>query len=43
MTDVAATVAMMAGPILSGTLHITVGYYYMNFIFGMSPERHGSS
>lgn len=33
MTDVAATVAMMAGPILSGTLHITVGYYYMNLIF----------
>ncbi|KAJ5216560.1 uncharacterized protein N7498_002967 [Penicillium cinerascens] len=33
MTDVAATVAMMAGPIISGTLHMTVGYYYMNLIF----------
>ncbi|KAJ9302902.1 hypothetical protein DTO271G3_276 [Paecilomyces variotii] len=29
-----AIMAMMAGPIISGTLHETVGYYYMNSVFG---------
>lgn len=25
---------MVAGPIISGALHATVGYYYMNLVFG---------
>ncbi|KAJ9262318.1 hypothetical protein DTO195F2_3705 [Paecilomyces variotii] len=30
------TLAMMAGPIISGTLHGTVGYYYMNSVFAIA-------
>ena len=33
--DVAAAVAMMLGPIISGSLHQLIGYYYMNLTFGM--------
>ncbi|KAI9368044.1 major facilitator superfamily domain-containing protein [Aspergillus egyptiacus] len=32
--DVAAAVAMMLGPIISGSLHQLIGYYYMNLTFG---------
>lgn len=34
MSDVATTLAMMMGPVIAGALHETVGYYYMNVIFG---------
>lgn len=35
VSDVATAVAMMLGPIVSGSLHQAIGYYYMNLIFGM--------
>lgn len=35
VTDVAAALSMTAGPIVSGLLRQTIGYYYMNLIFGM--------
>lgn len=34
MGDTAAAIAMMVGPIVSGWLRQTVGYFYMNVIFG---------
>lgn len=34
LSDVLTTISMMAGPIVSGALHGTVGYYYMNLVFG---------
>lgn len=35
VSDVAAAaVAMVLGPIVSGSLHQAIGYYYMNLIFG---------
>lgn len=37
MVDMAVTLAMTVGPIISGTLHATVGYYYMNLTFGKLP------
>lgn len=36
IADIASTLAMMAGPIVSGSLHSTVGYYYMNLVYGES-------
>lgn len=35
VTDVAAALAMTIGPIFSGSLHQTIGYYHMNSVFGM--------
>ena len=29
---------MTVGPIVSGSLHATVGYYYMNMTYGESPS-----
>ncbi|OOQ91249.1 MFS transporter [Penicillium brasilianum] len=36
LSDVLTTVAMVAGPIISGALHATVGYYYMNLVFAIA-------
>lgn len=34
MVDVASAIAMTLGPIVSGSLRQTIGYYYMNVVFG---------
>ncbi|KAJ5425175.1 hypothetical protein N7465_000245 [Penicillium sp. CMV-2018d] len=39
MVDVAVTLAMTVGPIISGALHATVGYYYMNLTFGIGTKE----
>lgn len=37
LTNLSWNFGLLIGPVLSGALVETVGYYYMNFTFGMIP------
>lgn len=38
LTNLSWNIGLLTGPLLSGSLVQAVGYYYMNFTFGMLQE-----